>query len=81
MFRDRRLQATCRSADREPILISFVVVERITNAPDTDAGVTRSWVIIDQIKQHIYPREEAASAIASLENRTAKGKVVLRVRD
>ncbi|HYB39671.1 MAG TPA: NADPH:quinone oxidoreductase family protein [Mycobacterium sp.] len=29
----------------------------------------------------IYPLEEAAAAIASLENRTAKGKVVLRVRD
>ena len=29
----------------------------------------------------IYPLEEAAAAIVSLENRTAKGKVVLRVRD
>jgi NADPH2:quinone reductase len=29
----------------------------------------------------VYPLEEAAAAIASLENRTAKGKVVLRVRD
>jgi NADPH:quinone reductase len=29
----------------------------------------------------IYPLNEAAAAIASLENRTAKGKVVLRVRD
>jgi NADPH:quinone reductase len=28
----------------------------------------------------VYPLEEAAAAIASLENRTAKGKVVLRVR-
>ncbi|KZS73920.1 NADPH:quinone oxidoreductase [Mycobacterium kansasii] len=29
----------------------------------------------------IYPLEQAAAAVASLENRTAKGKVVLRVRD
>jgi NADPH2:quinone reductase len=29
----------------------------------------------------VYPLDEAAAAIASLENRTAKGKVVLRVRD
>lgn len=29
----------------------------------------------------IYPLQEAATAVASLENRTAKGKVVLRVRD
>ncbi|MGO9521496.1 NADPH:quinone oxidoreductase family protein [Mycobacterium sp.] len=29
----------------------------------------------------VYPLEEAASAVASLENRTARGKVVLRIRD
>jgi NADPH2:quinone reductase len=29
----------------------------------------------------IYPLAEAAAAIASMENRTAKGKVVLRIRD
>lgn len=29
----------------------------------------------------VYPLERAAAAVASLENRTAKGKVVLRVRD
>jgi NADPH:quinone reductase-like Zn-dependent oxidoreductase len=29
----------------------------------------------------VYPLAEAAAAVASLENRTAKGKVVLRVRD
>lgn len=29
----------------------------------------------------IYPLDQAAAAVASLENRTAKGKVVLRVRD
>jgi NADPH2:quinone reductase len=29
----------------------------------------------------VYPLDEAAAAIASLENRTAKGKVVLRIRD
>jgi NADPH:quinone reductase len=32
-------------------------------------------------KPVVYPLDEAAAAIASLENRTAKGKVVLRVRD
>ncbi|MCV7174363.1 NADPH:quinone oxidoreductase family protein [Mycolicibacterium sphagni] len=29
----------------------------------------------------IYPLEQAAAAVASLENRTAKGKVVVRIRD
>jgi NADPH:quinone reductase len=29
----------------------------------------------------VYPLEQAAAAVASLENRTAKGKVVVRVRD
>lgn len=29
----------------------------------------------------VYPLEDAAAAVASLENRTAKGKVVVRVRD
>ena len=29
----------------------------------------------------VYPLEEAAAAVASLENRTARGKVVVRVRD
>jgi NADPH2:quinone reductase len=29
----------------------------------------------------VYPLDEAAAAVASLENRTAKGKVVLRLRD
>jgi NADPH:quinone reductase len=29
----------------------------------------------------VYPLEEAGAAVASLENRTAKGKVVVRVRD
>ena len=29
----------------------------------------------------VYPLDEAAAAVASLENRSAKGKVVLRVRD
>jgi NADPH:quinone reductase len=29
----------------------------------------------------VYPLEQAAAAITSLENRTAKGKVVLRIRD
>lgn len=32
-------------------------------------------------KPEIYPLEQAATAIASLENRTARGKVVLRVRN
>ena len=29
----------------------------------------------------VYPLDEAAAAIASLENRTARGKVVLRIKD
>ena len=29
----------------------------------------------------VYPLSRAAEAVASLENRTAKGKVVVRVRD
>jgi NADPH:quinone reductase len=29
----------------------------------------------------VYPLDQAAAAVASLENRTAKGKVVLRIRD
>jgi NADPH2:quinone reductase len=29
----------------------------------------------------VYPLEQAAAAVASMENRTAKGKVVLRIRD
>jgi NADPH:quinone reductase len=29
----------------------------------------------------VYPLDEAAAAVASLENRTAKGKVVVRIRD
>jgi NADPH:quinone reductase len=32
-------------------------------------------------KPQVYPLEQAAQAIASLENRTARGKVVLRIRD
>ncbi len=32
-------------------------------------------------RPEVYPLERAADAVASLENRTAKGKVVLRVRD
>jgi NADPH2:quinone reductase len=28
----------------------------------------------------VYPLDEAAAAVASLENRTAKGKVVVRIR-
>jgi NADPH:quinone reductase len=32
-------------------------------------------------KPEVYPLDEAAAAVASLENRTAKGKVVVRVRD
>jgi NADPH2:quinone reductase len=30
---------------------------------------------------HVFPFERAGEAIASLENRSAKGKVVLRIRE
>jgi NADPH:quinone reductase len=36
---------------------------------------------LSQPKQEVYPLAEAGAAVASLENRTAKGKVVVRVRD
>jgi NADPH:quinone reductase len=35
---------------------------------------------LDSPQPVVYPLDEAAAAVASLENRTAKGKVVLRVR-
>src|ERR1700741_4890655 len=48
------------------------------------------WAALEQLlasgrlappEPEVYPLDEAAAAIASLENRTAKGKVVVRVRD
>jgi NADPH:quinone reductase len=36
---------------------------------------------LDSPQPVVYPLDEAAAAVASLENRTAKGKVVLRVRE
>ncbi|UMB68232.1 NADPH:quinone oxidoreductase family protein [Mycobacterium paraterrae] len=53
-------------------------------------ALTEQWAALEQLlasgklpppEPVVYPLEEAAAAIASLENRTAKGKVVLRVRD
>ncbi|MFZ0715227.1 zinc-binding dehydrogenase [Mycobacterium sp.] len=53
-------------------------------------ALTEQWAEVEKLlasgrlpppEPAVYPREEAAAAIASLENRTAKGKVVLRVRD
>src|SRR6202020_1100158 len=40
-----------------------------------------AWGQLPPPEPVVYPLAEAAAAIASLENRTAKGKVVLRVRD
>ncbi len=53
-------------------------------------ALTEQWAALEQLlasgrlappEPVVYPLDEAAAAIASLENRTAKGKVVLRVRD
>jgi NADPH:quinone reductase len=53
-------------------------------------ALTEQWADLERLlasgqlpppEPAVYPLEEAAAAIASLENRTAKGKVVLRVRD
>ncbi|SON62778.1 Quinone oxidoreductase 1 [Mycobacterium simulans] len=53
-------------------------------------ALTEQWAALEQLlasgklsppEPVVYPLEEAAAAIASLENRSAKGKVVLRVRD
>jgi len=53
-------------------------------------ALTEQWVALEALlgsgklsppEPVVYPLEEAAAAIASLENRSAKGKVVLRVRD
>src|SRR6202162_1692968 len=53
-------------------------------------ALAEQWADLEQLlasgrlaptDQLVYPRDEPAAAIASLENRTAKGKVVLRVRD
>lgn len=53
-------------------------------------ALTQQWTELEQLfasgrlsppEPEVYPLEQAAAAIASLENRTAKGKVVVRVRD
>src|SRR6201999_1175909 len=53
-------------------------------------ALTEQWADLEQLlasgrlappEPVVYPLEEAGAAIASLENRTAKGKVVIRVRD
>jgi NADPH:quinone reductase len=53
-------------------------------------ALSEQWAEVEQLlvsgrlappQPVVYPLDEAAAAIASLENRTAKGKVVLRVRD
>ena len=53
-------------------------------------ALSEQWAAVEQLlasgrlappEPVVYPLDEAAAAIASLENRTAKGKVVLRVRD
>jgi NADPH2:quinone reductase len=53
-------------------------------------ALAEQWAALEQLltsgklpppEPVVYPLEEAGAAVASLENRTAKGKVVLRVRD
>jgi NADPH:quinone reductase len=53
-------------------------------------ALSEQWAAVEQLlasgrlappQPVVYPLDEAAAAIASLENRTAKGKVVLRIRD
>ena len=53
-------------------------------------ALAEQWAALEQLltsgqlpppKPVVYPLEEAGAAVASLENRTAKGKVVVRVRD
>jgi NADPH2:quinone reductase len=52
-------------------------------------ALAEQWAALEQLlssgqlpppEPDVYPLEEAAAAVASLENRTAKGKVVVRVR-
>jgi NADPH:quinone reductase len=52
-------------------------------------ALAEQWAALDRLlssgqlpppEPEVYPLQEAAAAVASLENRTAKGKVVLRVR-
>jgi NADPH:quinone reductase len=53
-------------------------------------ALAEQWAALDRLlssgqlpppEPEVYPLEEAAAAVASLENRTARGKVVVRVRD
>lgn len=53
-------------------------------------ALNEQWAALEQLLSEgklsppepvVYPLDEAAAAVASLENRSAKGKVVLRVRD
>ncbi|QUR66734.1 NADPH:quinone oxidoreductase family protein [Mycobacterium spongiae] len=53
-------------------------------------ALTEQWVALEELLSSgqlpppepiVYPLDQAAAAVASLENRAAKGKVVLRIRD
>ncbi|ORB55571.1 NADPH:quinone oxidoreductase family protein [Mycobacterium persicum] len=53
-------------------------------------ALSEQWAALERLlssgelpppEPEVYPLEQAGAAVASLENRTAKGKVVLRVRD
>ncbi|MGB9306587.1 MAG: NADPH:quinone oxidoreductase family protein [Mycobacterium sp.] len=53
-------------------------------------ALAEQWAAVEQLlssgklaspEPEVYPLDQAAAAVASLENRSAKGKVVLRVRD
>src|ERR1700742_219864 len=67
-----------------------IVVDPGAGAGPPPDALTEQWADLERLlasgqlpppEPVVYPLEEAAAAIASLENRTAKGKVVLRVRD
>ena len=49
-----------------------------SSGPDSQQLLTSGQ--LSPPEPEVYPLDEAAAAVASLENRTAKGKVVLRVR-
>ncbi len=53
-------------------------------------ALTEQWTALEQLLRSgqlappepaVYPLDQAGAAVSSLENRTAKGKVVLRIRD
>ena len=63
--------------------------ERLAGRDDVPGALVEQWAALEELftsgrlaapEPEVFRLEEAAAAVASLENRTAKGKVVLRVR-